>query len=77
MRLLTPSDEIQSMLVSIHAPRAGCDRERLMRVGGKYVSIHAPRAGCDSISKGVINETTVSIHAPRAGCDFTAIKIKT
>ena len=23
--------------VSIHAPRVGCDRERLLRVGGKYV----------------------------------------
>ena len=35
-------------LVLIHAPREGCDRQRLRRLwGGEEVSIHAPREGCD------------------------------
>ena len=39
-----------SRLVSIHAPRVGCDTvERYLDYLG-YVSIHAPRVGCD---KGV------------------------
>ena len=40
------------LVVSIHAPRAGCDaRDR--RVTPKLtVSIHAPRAGCDRLTNG-------------------------
>ena len=57
--------------VSIHAPRAGCDRQRIsVRDISVSVSIHAPRAGCDTQSPytATINGL-VSIHAPRAGCD--------
>ena len=35
------------VLVSIHAPREGCDRKGLDRIYHEYVSIHAPREGCD------------------------------
>ena len=34
--------------VSIHAPRAGCDRQKWVIAEGRDVSIHAPRAGCDT-----------------------------
>ena len=34
--------------VSIHAPRAGCDRREQFQLQWRNeVSIHAPRAGCD------------------------------
>ena len=34
-------------LISIHAPRAGCDRLVPFIRGERAISIHAPRAGCD------------------------------
>ena len=36
-----------STSVSIHAPRAGCDKSDGAVLLGQPVSIHAPRAGCD------------------------------
>ncbi len=37
------------IVVSIHAPRAGCDQQTSARWGSPFrVSIHAPRAGCDT-----------------------------
>ena len=39
-------------LVSIHAPREGCDAELILeQVGVGEVSIHAPREGCDISSE--------------------------
>ena len=62
--------------VSIHAPRAGCDRARPARRGRQDVSIHAPRAGCDSeFLYGVAATVSVSIHAPRAGCDSSKASV--
>ncbi|QTA93762.1 Uncharacterized protein dnm_098700 [Desulfonema magnum] len=57
--------------VSIHAPRAGSDKEKALgrRKFGE-VSIHAPRAGSDA--RGFLcgrGMRRVSIHAPRAGSD--------
>ena len=37
----------QVYIVSIHAPRAGCDDLYLPYLPPVSVSIHAPRAGCD------------------------------
>ena len=34
-------------LVSIHAPREGCDYGVVLGHGWNIVSIHAPREGCD------------------------------
>ena len=34
-------------IISIHAPREGCDHTQRRRVMGVYISIHAPREGCD------------------------------
>ena len=56
--------------VSIHAPREGCDRDKLQYEGEDLVSIHAPREGCDHIGELLFTEVSaVSIHAPREGCD--------
>ena len=33
--------------ISIHVPRAGCDRRALTQVETLSISIHVPRAGCD------------------------------
>ena len=35
------------MMVSIHAPREGCDKKKQLLMAVKVVSIHAPREGCD------------------------------
>ena len=44
----SPLLTIHTPMVSIHAPRAGCDHLRgAPRVALERVSIHAPRAGCD------------------------------
>ena len=60
-------------LISIHAPRAGCDyatptESSLLQT----ISIHAPRAGCDLVIFSVNTPLGISIHAPRAGCDQRA-----
>ena len=35
-------------IISIHAPREGCDRDDRGRSPLKGISIHAPREGCDT-----------------------------
>ena len=58
------------VLVSIHAPREGCDAPRPSFARLHPVSIHAPREGCDKpIAYSTLDENIVSIHAPREGCD--------
>ena len=43
-----PAQGAQCVLISIHAPLAGCDAESPSAASGKYsISIHAPLAGCD------------------------------
>ena len=58
-------------VVSIHAPREGCDTvPRGGDQGAIEVSIHAPREGCDVVThRGECLSNKVSIHAPREGCD--------
>ena len=41
-------------LISIHAPRAGCDLNLRDLVGLTCISIHAPRAGCDLESSSLL-----------------------
>ena len=64
--------------ISIHAPRAGCDMEKIELYDSKsMISIHAPRAGCDYVLMDIpCNCGYISIHAPRAGCDcyYSAIQ---
>ena len=66
-----------SAIISIHAPRAGCD----LGWGGVSmdvaISIHAPRAGCDPLEYfQQLARVSISIHAPRAGCDREASALR-
>ena len=57
-------------VISIHAPRVGCDEHAGQRNQGQPISIHAPRVGCDSVRGGDgAAAKRISIHAPRVGCD--------
>ena len=57
-------------VVSIHAPRAGCDEgvPSVIPVGRVFQSTH-PARGATCGLRGRIPIVFVSIHAPRAGCD--------
>ena len=57
-------------MISIHAPRVGCDlHDTLIKNKFLYISIHAPRVGCDQRGGRIISCGLISIHAPRVGCD--------
>ena len=61
------------MYISIHAPRAGCDRRK--RTNPNRPSCHFnPRTPCGvrrkSWSRPWASWRKISIHAPRAGCDL-------
>ena len=61
-----------NILISIHAPRVGCDQEQLYRVlrAILFQSTH-PVWGATAQSIGESYESYISIHAPRVGCDLT------
>ena len=40
----------QVVIISIHAPLAGCDSGMMAIITDAYISIHAPLAGCDTVS---------------------------
>ena len=61
-------------IISIHAPRAGCDEKPIEFYFEVQISIHAPRAGCDIYWLAPLNHAPISIHAPRAGCDVLAYR---
>ena len=54
VRLLLKNAPAADVVISIHAPLAGCDRPF---PGGRRwsvpISIHAPLAGCDEVTKAV------------------------
>ena len=61
------------MLISIHAPREGCDAPAPgLGQRGHHISIHAPREGCDDGAAHLGLPQIISIHAPREGCDTAA-----
>ncbi len=62
-------EKSDTRVISIHAPRGGCDRRRRWGDLVPGISIHAPRGGCDQNSLPVSKNSTISIHAPRGGCD--------
>ena len=64
--------EGRPVLISIHAPREGCDFMEVNRIlMGLNISIHAPREGCDGTRRRAGTScSTISIHAPREGCDL-------
>ena len=58
-------------MISIHAPRAGGDKDKAYdNATTAEISIHAPRAGGDDAFT-IVNDkqNDISIHAPRAGGD--------
>ncbi len=55
-----------SSIISIHAPRAGCDRSTGKLNLRTAISIHAPRAGCDVVPKPLL--LLVSNFNPRTPC---------
>ena len=58
-------------VLSIHAPREGCDNDMAAGEGDFVLSIHAPREGCDwSTSYDTGDIDPLSIHTPREGCDL-------
>ena len=62
-------------MISIHAPREGCDGRQIDFKIPSSISIHAPREGCDCewvTRNGKIYQ--ISIHAPREGCDDWAMR---
>ena len=62
--------EVADVKISIHAPRAGCDRAR--RHHGRKDCHFNPRTPC-GVRRAIPPHWgllwTISIHAPRAGCD--------
>ena len=60
------SCEAIKILISIHAPLAGCDRIFQIPYSFSLISIHAPLAGCDVICDA--NATTVDNFNPRTPC---------
>ena len=59
-------------IISIHAPREGCDAAAAATsTTERFISIHAPREGCDSLPGVTVSFVVpISIHAPREGCDI-------
>ena len=50
---------IRRVVISIHAPREGCDSNRLAySFTRSVISIHAPREGCDSTPGGILPGAT-------------------
>jgi len=74
VRLQIEADEASAIQVSIHAPRAGCDR--LIRIKSSsqswFQSTHPARCAT-SVGFGRRGGGGVSIHAPRAGCDYISV----
>ena len=70
-----PDGDVQFyLLISIHAPREGCDqRDRGQRALCQNISIHAPREGCDTLLCERHRVPRISIHAPREGCDLAKL----
>ena len=60
---------VKAVVISIHAPLAGCDVPAGYALSAPSISIHAPLAGCDSIDVSLVAPYAISIHAPLAGCD--------
>ena len=63
-------DEANLAIVSIHAPREGCDRTRRKSLlGSRRFQFTHPGRGATSTANIALSERVVSIHAPREGCD--------
>ena len=43
-------DDYHDVVISIHAPREGCDAQMVENGATVKISIHAPREGCDVVT---------------------------
>ncbi len=65
-------NQLAVVIISIHAPLAGCYNCSNQNSICSRISIHAPLAGCYALYPvGSFYYTIISIHAPLAGC-YTA-----
>ena len=64
----------EALLVSIHAPREGCDMYRVFAYPllRRFQFTH-PGRGATSDSMEGKHHLKVSIHAPREGCDVPSV----
>ena len=69
VRLVGLSFVLPNIVISIHAPRVGCDLRWFPIPDDDNISIHAPRVGCDDVPVALWVDHRISIHAPRVGCD--------
>ena len=69
-RLETVKKDLQTVYISIHAPRGGSDCNMYKNTPCFGISIHAPRGGSD-LTDNAKNYAAgcISIHAPRGGSD--------
>ncbi len=63
-------------VISIHAPREGCDVWTGCAMRWWTISIHAPREGCDYRENLWCADCIISIHAPREGCDDGGARLR-
>ena len=56
VRLWRGAQAVRSRVVSIHAPRVGCDSTSTRFDSKRFVSIHAPRVGCDATARGASSQ---------------------
>ena len=66
---------VNSYLVSIHAPREGCDdiSEVVTTALTEFQFTHPGRGATTTFPYISITDDPVSIHAPREGCDFIVL----
>ena len=71
MRLVRLCELIKEVIVSIHAPRVGCDTDATPEQAQQLRFNSRTPCGVRLKDNGRCPECYVSIHAPRVGCDTT------
>ena len=73
---MTISPRIVASVVSIHAPREGCDGLRLfISTASEAFQFTHPGRGATAERSWSIFSAAVSIHAPREGCDRVRVVV--
>ena len=67
---MSAAERQKALMISIHAPREGCDVQSsgLDHLADQFQSTHPARGATWAVDKGD-NIMEISIHAPREGCD--------
>ena len=61
---------LDSLGISTHTSRVGCDYPQLLIVLFFYISTHTSRVGCDTILCAIRYDSLISTHTSRVGCDL-------